>query len=375
MGKKIDVPTSIVQLCDDPGQDLPVFIPARADFFALAKRLMLHTEGTITGKSGLEPTNSIYTKGSLTLEEALYCVQFAISRGLNPFGDIHIWYYHKIYVTEHYRIMVGWANLREPFTAHYYRLDSNDDMIAHGLVAGDLGVICYIMKRKDQDHFRFIYGKVMEAYIKLGMGLDLDAISRAAYKESCAYAIGKLDPDEMMKDGKPKKIDVKGWTWEQRARIRALRNALGQSHGTPTPAEIKAYAQKINPSMTISGLLSDDYDPNLPKDAQEGFFRAHNAAEAAIKKNGTSGKMSFDDRVNLVRDTDRSDPIGEGEFIEGGFDSVPQEVKFRLRDETGMDILSLKKAFGRLGIFYDRDNVESIIEDLIIYRDTWAEKQ
>lgn len=268
------------QLLNNPGYDMPT----RDQLYTIAARLQQHTSGTI---AGIHPdggrTGKSWHKGTLSIDEALYTVQFALTRGLNPFGDIHIWYQDKLIVCEHYRILAGWAQLRESFTDIYRTIETDIQRRRHQVEPNDLGAICYVLKKP--------YVEIFTACLASGLN-RWDALATSA---TCA--IGIVKHSEMFKDNGQPIRPPKGWSWEQRAEVRAFRNAVGRSHGTPTIPEIRALARQLNPDLDPEALASPDFDPSLPPEAQ-----ARNLAMIqAQQPGGPASALSQAQRVELLR--------------------------------------------------------------------------
>ena len=274
---------------DEPGYNLP----SRDQLHTIACRLIHQTRGTV---AGITPdgkrTGKSWHRGTLSLEEAVFSVQYALSRGLNPFGDIHIWWYRQLQVTEHYRILAGWANLRQPYTGTYRPIEDADNRQRHGLQEGDIGAACYILKAADRELFLGCLAAGMTRW---------EALATAG-----TSAVGIVYQQEMTdSEGQPKQIDVKGWSWLQRAETRALRNALGRSHGTPTPAEIIFYAQRLNPGLTPAALASPAFDPDLSPDLQRRYLELTAQSEQRRQRDAhltpEQRRRRFEETVELLR--------------------------------------------------------------------------
>jgi hypothetical protein len=278
--QKMKITLANPKMIDEPGFGLP----SRDQLYTIAARLLNQTRDTISGIAAQgQHTGKSWDRGTLTMDEALYCVQYALSHGLNPFADIHIWWYKKIIVCEHYRILAGWARLREPYTDTYRLITDPDERARHSLEPGDLATICYIMRDSQKDLFVECLRNSIDRW--------------TAMEIASTTAIGiVLDAEMRNKEGKLTRIDVRGWDWNQRAETRAFRNALGRSHGTPTPAEIQAYAQKFNPGLSPALLADPRLDPSsLPPAAQERLMRLNQPSPLAGQV------MSQNDRVTLMR--------------------------------------------------------------------------
>lgn len=294
-----------VQIISNPGYGLP----ERNALFTVAGRLQKHYKGQISGRATNNGvtinTDKAWDKGDLSLDEAIYVAQYSLSRGLNPFGDIHIWWYKKLTVCEHWRIMIGWANLREKFSEHSFLIESPADRDKHGLADGDLGVVCFILKESSRPQWQMVYSTIIAAMLQTNK-VDFDLAARKAYEATCPSAVGVVAVKEMTGDnGKIKQIDVKGWTWYQRAATRALRNAIGRSHGTPTPAEVMAYSQRLNPGLSLDALASPDFEPELTLEGQQRFFQLNRG-----QTNPQLGNLSGN--VQLMRGGG-DDAIGESD--------------------------------------------------------------
>lgn len=310
-----------IKLVADPAPDAGML--ERNARYTVATRVMQFYKGKVAGKKGDEPTSKSWDKGNLTLNEALFVVDYAMSRGLNPFGDIHIWYYKGLMVTEHYRILVGWSQLRKPYSVTFKPIESNAERMRNGMKAGDIGATAIVIKDSDRPAWTAAFSAVLAAMGQSG-NLDLDSARSQVDSIFATQAVGIVTADEMQdRNGESKAIDVKGWSWMQRAETRALRNALGRSHGTPTPVEIKSYAAKLNPNATMERLASPAFDPNLGEQNLQLSAIAHqekiqNDPDLAKKAKANINLMRGDEDEDGIGDDYESAPKAEKEAVEDG---------------------------------------------------------
>lgn len=280
-----------IELQKDPGYGLG----ERNALYTIAARLLKHTAGTIAGKSGKVGTSKVWDKGTLTMDEALYVTQYAISRGLNPFGDVHIWFYKKIMVTPDYKIIAGWAQMRESYTSHLVPVNTSELREEYGVGEKDVAQLCYIVKASQERARAQYFSTIVQAQTAMGK-VNIKEAKHQALEMVCSPVIGIVRWDEMTdKNGNFRDIQVTGKNWEWRAGIRALRGALSQSHGEPTVAEIQQYSQAQYGGRGISpeALAHPDYDPNLPEQAQQKLL---GLIEVDNRVKQEQGRMTPDER-------------------------------------------------------------------------------
>lgn len=278
--------------------------------YDVAHKLIYYYTNKIQGKNNTESGLS-WQYGSLTLDEALYIAQYALTRGLNPFVDLHLWYdpsQEQLIIHEHYKILVAWARLQSPFIHKFFDPTSQQRQ-QHNSRPEDLMQICYILKDCNQTTWQRVYAINVQTLHTTAQP-DFQLATRATYEGLCPSGIGIVNHEEITTDtGQLVPITIKNWTWTQTAQIRALRNAIAQSHGSPTIAETHAYAQQLNPGLTLDALAHPEYNPTLPPTAQVEFFKMHQSYQQRQAKwnkmTPQQQKAAFKQNVTLLRGNEK----------------------------------------------------------------------
>ena len=208
--------TEQTQVTVQPKADAPAEWGSRDDITALANRLKTMLPGT------------------LDAQEALLLAQYSTAMDANPFrGEIYAYKSRgKLVLTEGYKLLVRWARNQCQFYERYERITNDTDTIPDGAIA----FRCRILR---QDAVA-----------------DLAALTQAgvpnAYEICSTEAIGVVTTEDTWSKKYNKPVDPpKGWTWEDVARKRALKNALNRAYGAPSPREIAAETWRIEDTLTI----------------------------------------------------------------------------------------------------------------------------
>lgn len=202
----------------------------REDIAALARRL----------RSMLPGGNKMST------EQAMALAQYAISLDANPFrGEIYGFTSKGRFVlVDGYKILVRWAKRQAPYSERYEPMDAEE------LNDGDIGFRCWILRQ--------------DARATLQEMVQAGADFQTAFEIAATSAVGVVTKaDRTTRDGRQMEPPV-GWTWEQVAKKRALKNALNLSHGAPSPREIARESWLIGDTATIEAdWISDDVTPGM----------------------------------------------------------------------------------------------------------------
>jgi len=170
----------------------------------------------------------------LSLEHAMAAAQYAILTDANIFrGEIYAWddVRGDLVLDDGYKILVRWAKRQCPYSQRF------DPMGPQELPAGAIGVRCWILR----DDARPLLRDLIQG----------GATWREAFEIAATPAVGIVTTaDRLTREGKEKKLPT-GWTWEQRAETRALKNALNRSHGAPSPREIARESWMVDDTQTI----------------------------------------------------------------------------------------------------------------------------
>lgn len=171
--------------------------------------------------------------GKLTTEEALLLAQYSAAMDANPFRE-EIYAYQsrgKVVLVEGYKLLVRWARRQCNFYERYERVTNGDDTVADD----DIAFRC-----------RLLRDDALPALADL-----TQAGVPNAYEITSTEAIGVVrKADRTTREGKPQSPPI-GWTWEEVARKRALKNAINRAYGTPSPREIAEESWTVEDTLTI----------------------------------------------------------------------------------------------------------------------------
>ena len=151
----------------------------------------------------------------LTSWQAVAYAQACVVSGANPFrGELYAWQDKdgKLVIDEGFKLLVRWAKEQCDYSEWYVPLESAE------LAEGDIGRRCYVWRADKHEFFQDL----------IKSGLD----HQIALEIVTSKAVG------VVKKAETSKAPPKGWTWEQRAEIRALKNALKQAYGGMSMAEV-----------------------------------------------------------------------------------------------------------------------------------------
>jgi hypothetical protein len=193
---------------------------------------------------------------NLNEREALALARYAKAVDANPRrGELYaVKIRGKWVVIEGYKLLARWAKRQCPYTDKYVEWD-NDKKKSQGLAPNDIAYTCHIL-REDQH-------PTLKLFVK-----ELDVKFEDAYEHVAFSASGVVKYDETYKThdkggrklDTPKPVDPpKGWTWNDVAKKRGLKNALNLSHGLPSPMELAKESWMVEEMETIA----EDWSPEL----------------------------------------------------------------------------------------------------------------
>ncbi len=175
----------------------------------------------------------------LTATQSMAVAQAAILTDANPFrGEIYGFKGRggQLVLVDGYKLLVRWAKRQMPYSEKY-------EILEH-LAPEDIGYRCWIL-RQDQH-------ATLQVLVQAG------ADFQEAFEIAATSAIGVVRKADTWSAKYQKEIDPPtGWTWEQVARKRALKNALNLSHGAPSPREIASDSWKVGDIETIAADWSE----------------------------------------------------------------------------------------------------------------------
>lgn len=216
----------------------------------------------------------------LTLPQAMAAAQYAILVDANPFrGEIYAYpdKRGKLVLVDGYKLLVRWAKRQAQYSERYERMGNlcapttsalpaessatmhvpDGTMPPDGqflLPASDVGFTCWILRN--------------DALPLLKVLIEGGADYKEAFEIAATSAVGIIRRAEMWSARYNKAIDPpKGWTWEQVARKRALKNTLNLSHGAPSPREIAREGWIVGETKTIPADW-EECTPEMPSEAR-----------------------------------------------------------------------------------------------------------
>lgn len=224
----------------------------------------------------------------LSDSDALALAQYAVTTGANPFrGEVYGYrdWAGKLQLVEGYKLLVRWAKQQ----CNYY--EKYTPMPAEDIPPGGIGIRCWILREDSLGTLKSL--------------IDAGFPHVEAYEIAASHADGVVTKGDMYSEKKRKDIDPpKGWTWEQVARKRALKNALNLSHGAPSIATIARESWVVDGVETIAedwdgaeDLQSDDERERLA--SMRALERKRNAERAGMTPEERDAE--FKKNVKLLR--------------------------------------------------------------------------
>ena len=306
------------QIVEEPGFGLA----GRNVVFTIAGRLVKHYKGKVAG--GWNPSaNGFVGKndlGDLLPDDALYAAEYALSHGVNPIGDIHLWYIKgKLIIDIHWRIIKGWAEMVAPFRTEFFDM-TDEQRQGHGLKPGDIGVIGYNILDSDKEFYRSMLMEAIQGGLKPSQA-NREVVPLVAKGSSIGIVL----------KSETKHAPAKGRSHKWRAEIRSFRGATGMSHGNRPPAQVKAYAEGQGIGFTAADLptLAEPIMAELKPPEQRRYLELHADLRENKAKWGamTSTELVTESQanINLMRGTieEEETALGEEEVSEGIIEKEP----------------------------------------------------
>lgn len=239
----------------------------------------------------------------------------------NPFrGEVYGYTNFKgeLQLVEGYKLLVRWAKRQCPYTTKEVKLDAEAKKAA-GLTEADISYDVFIL-RDDQR------GQIKE-FVEIGASFA-EAYELVAFKGSGTVLHKETIKQHGQKAGEP--IDPPtGWTWDDVAKKRALKNALNQSHGMPSPKEIAEESWMVGDTETeMSDWLkvSDGVPPYL---AEKEARLIAQARMAKLEYDGLSPEKKeerFKNDVDMMRGNKEEDETFWEELDEGEISKADEPV-------------------------------------------------
>lgn len=244
---------------------------------------------------------------------AMALAQYSLAMGLNPFrGEVYGYVDRRgqFVMVDGYKALVRWAHWRMPYTHSFEDMAGDPELPENAI-----GARCYILRQDNR--------AMLLDLIKAG------ATFPEAKALTTTWAVGIVqDTEQVTRDGRPIP-PPSGWTWEQVARKRALKNALNQSHGMPSPVEIQQSMEHEEWTATAGNVeMASERDQALPAERTvRGLFKTEPTGRAQMAQpTAPAEAVWFDDPGEL------EEPVDEVEEHAGTDDGDELLKFFGLKD-------------------------------------------
>lgn len=180
--------------------------------------------------------------GDLGQEEALLLAQYSAAMDANPYrGDVYAFKTRgKIVLVEGYKLLIRWARNQCNFSDRYTPLGGGE------IPEGAIGHRCQVLRDDAKD--------MLETLVKAG------APWAEAFDIASQSAVGVVTKQDMFtRDNRPIP-PPKGWTWDEVAKKRSLKNALNRAYGAPSPREMARQTWMVDGIETVA----DDWEGSEP---------------------------------------------------------------------------------------------------------------
>jgi len=248
---------------------------------------------------------------NMTDGDAMALAQYSLLMNLNPFRG-EVYGYHdkgKFKIADGYKAMARWARKQCPYSEKYVKMDDDDQELPDGAI----GYRCYILRN--------------DAREMLQMMTQAGASFQEAFEIAAVYAVGIVsEQDRHTKRGEPYSAPT-GWTWDQVARKRAMKNTLNLSHGAPSPREIAAESWDAGGVETSpTDWTTDDATAQLSDEARVRLAQMHARERQKPPETRTPDQVLEHNR-SLLRGNP-SDDVLVGEIID-----EPQDAEAHSDDD------------------------------------------
>jgi len=267
----------------------------------------------------------------LTDNQVLMFAQYCRVTDVNPWrGEAYPFIDSRgeFHIVDGYKALVRWAKRQAPYSDKY-------ELVTEGLAKDDIGYRCWILRNDALP--------ILTALVQSGLP------GREAFEIAATSAIGVVTKNERWSRKYNKEISPPtGWTWDQVAQKRALKNALNLSHGAPSPQELAAGSWVVNDTQT----LPEDWQqvtarmPAYEREAiAEGTAQLRKALEhsAQMQAQGFTAKQALEELGFEPPEWMTEEPTGDP-FLNGdaqpveGTESEPEPPAPRAMGLEGVDL-------------------------------------
>ena len=294
--------------------------------------------------------------GSLSAPEALLLAQYSAAMDANPFrGEIYAYQSRgKLVLTEGYKLLVRWARRQCNFSDRYDRLNGGE------LEEGAIGFRCHILRDDAKD--------------TLTMLVEAGAPWKEAFDIVASSAVGIVTKSDMTSKQGKHIPPPKGWTWDQVARKRALKNAINLAYGAPSPREIAAETWRIEDTLTIPGDWDDTAEMTPAEAEATARYNAQRRLNPPLEESATEsldllfGSATEDAPLSEKPPEPEPEPPA-GETPSNGLDRLFAEINMRLaangleQYQSKDNMVKMLKAIGHRK--YTKANHATMVSQLI----------
>jgi len=280
----------------------------------------------------------------LTRNQAIALGKYAQLTKANPFRGEVYGYQGKngeLALVDGYKQLVRWAERVSKFDDNYTLIPVGEE----GLEDGDIGYRCTIMRHDQKEQIR--------EYVQMG------ATFSEAYDLVSSSAVGVVRKSETYSNKWNRPIDPpSGWTWDQVARKRALKNVINLAFPMPSIDELAAE------EWTVGGVETQEEDWEIVAEITN-----HEQKRAGAKRNALHREWS-EERANMSHDELREkvqrnidlmrgpadddvladdEEVEEGEIVKDDGPTDPATAFWTYVNESGIDKEAAKQIIHETG--------------------------
>ncbi|MHC4687420.1 MAG: hypothetical protein ACYTEW_24395 [Planctomycetota bacterium] len=241
----------------------------------------------------------------LTDNQAISLGNYALLNHANPFrGEVYGFkdFNGNLNLVDGYKLLVRWAKKISEYDEKYEQLPVGVERVEEG----DAGYRITILRHDKKS--------TLSEYVKLG------ATFQEAYDIVSNQAVGIVLKSEMWSKKKNKPIDPPtGWSWDQVARKRALKNVLNLAYAMPSLDELAKDSWIVEGVETVT---EDWAEPGVYQSTEEAEAHAKLAAQERAYQEKlsemdegqrTAHEKQVNDATEAMRNNGDDDPIIEEE--------------------------------------------------------------
>jgi hypothetical protein len=228
----------------------------------------------------------------LSDNQAISIANYAALTKANPFrGEIYGYPDNngQLVLVDGYKLLIRWAKSISDYDEDYgERLPVG----VEGIEEGDIGYRCTIMRHDKK--------------IAIKEYVDMGAPFREAYDLVSNKAVGIVKKSETYNFSKKKPIpSPKGWSWDEVARKRALKNVLNRAYPMPSIEQMAKMSWDVEGVETVA---EDWAEPGIYQSSEEAEAHARLAAQERERQEKVTG-MDDAERANYAEEIKTANEI------------------------------------------------------------------